>query len=283
MSQTINVLTNRIDQFKESLFSEFDFCFNEDLDDYEFNIIDFQHCNEFDEDLIFTHCLYFSDNIVGLRENGFSDIKPDFFVCCEFSELPSKIHSFMKYTESARVLKDQLVCEHKLKKTSDINKIVDESLNILNISIEHLKSRYILVMQEVLTNALFDSPVDDSGNPIYRYTNRENEVSLEDGKEAEVKIYANDDEIVIYTKDFYGSLLAKTIKNYLFKEIIAPETKEGGAGIGLNVIFNNSNGMNFNIDLDNFTCLWVILKKTRQFKKFLNSSKEVFIKENRSF
>ncbi|MCB9091585.1 MAG: hypothetical protein H6621_08880 [Halobacteriovoraceae bacterium] len=277
----LNILTNRVEKFEKCLkTSKFELLFNESPDSNEYNLIDFENCPEFDDSFLVTKCAYFSDLLKGINRSSFSRIKPDYYICSTFDELPFRVDDFLKFSSEKFKIDGSKVFESTINGSAEYRKLVSKFFADYKFHSQIFGDRARLVADEIISNSIYNSPVDESGNPLFRYVDRSEEVKLDEGKEILVKFIESDNAFVIQCKDSYGSLLSETVKNYLYKEIIKPEKRGGGAGIGISVVFQNSNAIFYNIELNSSTEVTVLLRKFKQNKDFEISSREVFINQD---
>jgi hypothetical protein len=126
------------------------------------------------------------------------------------------------------------------------------------------------VLNESILNAIFNAPVDDMGSHMFKRMNKKTIIHMIPGKEPVVKLLTDPKKIVISIKDFYGTLTKNDIFDYLpLGEI---REKEGGAGIGMYLIFKFSHKFVINIQPRKFTEMIFVIDKDKRFKWY--SSKE---------
>jgi CheY-like chemotaxis protein len=115
-----------------------------------------------------------------------------------------------------------------------------------------VKNSVLLVADELVMNAIFNAPRDDSGQAKYATLDRSQELVL-DPKERAVFRYACDGRnIALSVRDRFGSLDRNVIIRYLQRCFTGGpaevEEKEGGAGLGLYLVFNSITQLTFNIE-----------------------------------
>jgi hypothetical protein len=97
------------------------------------------------------------------------------------------------------------------------------------------------ILDELITNALFNAPVAPKGQNIYRNTDRRWEVLLDKNESARVTCLLDNNNICISTKDPFGSLSIKTLYHHInkcnTKDKNQLDDKECSAGFGLYKIF----------------------------------------------
>lgn len=128
---------------------------------------------------------------------------------------------------------------------------------------EGLEGYISQILDESLTNALFNAPVDEQGNYLYRKKNRAEIVSMIPGKEIEVKVASDQDKFVLSVKDFYGTLT----ENNLFDYLPQGQTRiRDGMGLGMYLIFRYAHKFIINIERNKTTENLIIIDKDKRFK-----------------
>jgi len=137
--------------------------------------------------------------------------------------------------------------------------------------------RFILtqILNETLTNALFNAPVDNEGRFFHREQNRRETVVAEDGKAPLLEIVDGQDKMILSVKDFYGTLSLAAIDSYLARGEIS--NKKGGAGIGMFLVIAQAHQMVINIDAGKMTEFIVVLNKFRRFINYQNLEKSFHV------
>ncbi len=107
-----------------------------------------------------------------------------------------------------------------------------------------LKDLCIQTADELITNAMYNAPVDDEGNKLYRTFDRIVPVEYPDGKMARLFACCTEDRVTIGCEDPYGSLLRTEMSHYLRNSFndgkAIPREGSGGAGLGLKMIIDHS-------------------------------------------
>ena len=129
----------------------------------------------------------------------------------------------------------------------------------------------IQIINEMLTNALYNAPIDNEGNFLYQGKNRREVVSAESGKMPVLEIVEDENRIVLSVKDFYGTLKKDTIDHYLTHGEIAD--KEGGAGLGLFLILKYAHQLVINLEPGKMTEMMIVLQKFKRFYHYQSSEK----------
>lgn len=98
------------------------------------------------------------------------------------------------------------------------------------------------VADEFVTNALYNAPVDRSGQHRFARTSRSEVVRLEPEEDVQLKLCCDGRRIGISISDPFGSLTMETVLDYLAKCMRKGDDqvdeKQGGAGLGFYYIFD---------------------------------------------
>lgn len=108
-----------------------------------------------------------------------------------------------------------------------------------------------IVTDELVTNALYNAPVDDEARHIFAAVDRRTPVSMPDDRVVVVRFAWDNRTFGLSTEDAYGSLDWQKVLAYMRKCFAGGDAqideKEGGAGIGLYMVFNMVNRFVVNI------------------------------------
>lgn len=139
----------------------------------------------------------------------------------------------------------------------------------LAVSASHLKSQYVdalledleasgirarirrtvqAMAEELILNAIFHAPVEDSGERLYGHLDRDTPVTLDPSREATLRWAVDERFVVLSMKDSWGSLTA----DHLIGSIgtgapRAPRPGDRGARIGLQIVCRSSRHVFFTI------------------------------------
>jgi len=97
------------------------------------------------------------------------------------------------------------------------------------------------VCEELLMNALYDAPVDASGQPIFANVDPHDRVAMGSPRPVSIRYAATDDGFAVAVRDRFGRLAKNTILAYIEKCINSPnqiDRKTYGAGLGLYLVAN---------------------------------------------
>lgn len=144
---------------------------------------------------------------------------------------------------------------------------------------EDLPSCISNIINEGLSNALFNAPVDTSGNYLYRNLLRSETVTMLSGKEVEVSLFTDEKSTVISIKDFYGTLTENNIFDY---PPLIGENRKNGMRLGMYLIFRYGHKYIINVVKKRSTENIVIIENSRRFKTYdvREKSFHFFLKEN---
>jgi hypothetical protein len=148
---------------------------------------------------------------------------------------------------------------------------------------------------ELVTNALYNAPVDRAGARRFAQLSRTVQVNLDAGEEAKVTLISDGRRVGISVLDKFGSLEPNTITQYLAKCLRRGDDqvddkeggaglgddqvddKEGGAGLGLFYVFEAVSHFVVNIEPGRRTETIGLLDISRRYKEFVSRPKSVNI------
>lgn len=115
-----------------------------------------------------------------------------------------------------------------------------------------LVPQFLTVVDESISNALYNGPCDERGVPRYAHLPRQTAVSLNDGEQITVTLRCDGARLGVSVSDPFGSLTRETIFEHLSKCFRRGRDQidfdPGGAGIGLYVCFESLSHFVINID-----------------------------------
>jgi CRP-like cAMP-binding protein len=113
------------------------------------------------------------------------------------------------------------------------------------------RDRSRLVLEELLMNAIYDAPTDESGKALYNHLERNQDIELEEKHHAKMRFATDGMLMAVSVEDPNGSLKGEIILNYLEScysgQVGQLQKDKGGAGRGLHQIIENSDLVVFNI------------------------------------
>ncbi len=97
------------------------------------------------------------------------------------------------------------------------------------------------VCEELLMNALYDAPVDDTGKPIFAEIDPHDRKDTRSPRPVSIRYAATENLFAVAVRDRFGRLAKNTILSYIEKCIHSPnqiDRKTYGAGLGLYLVAN---------------------------------------------
>ena len=137
------------------------------------------------------------------------------------------------------------------------------------------------IVDELVTNAIYNAPRTATGEPKYAKLSRRESVVLEEGETAELQFACDGDYIAIAQIDPFGSLTQETVVTYLNRCLVkGPEQfseATGGAGIGLFRVFQSLSKFIVNIDPGKKTEVISLIDLRLSMKRFRQAAKSFHI------
>lgn len=145
--------------------------------------------------------------------------------------------------------------------------------------------RLEIVADELITNALYNAPVDAQGRPRFAHLSRREDFELGANEGIVVRVLVNEQRVAISVRDPFGSLGTETVLAYLAKCLRAGsdqiDEKPGGAGLGLFTCFEALSHFVINLARGRATEMIGLIHLTSSFREFARRSKSlnVFVEE----
>jgi hypothetical protein len=137
------------------------------------------------------------------------------------------------------------------------------------------------IVDEVVTNAIYNAPRDAGGRPKYARMSRREPVILEEGERATLEFACDGDYIAVSQIDPFGSLTQDTIVSYLNRCLVKGPQQlsqdSGGAGIGLFRVFQSLSKFIVNIAAGQKTEVISLIDLRLSMKKFKQLPKSFHI------
>lgn len=105
-------------------------------------------------------------------------------------------------------------------------------------------------IDEMLMNALYDAPVDETGKQIFSEIPTKTRISLRVEQKVVVQYACDGRQFAISVRDAFGTLERGTVLRYLHKCLHSDQQidrKAGGAGLGLYLMVNSASEVYFNV------------------------------------
>lgn len=203
-------------------------------------------------------------HIFGLSgPNTFSDIR-DFIVT--FFTDKKWIPSTFIPNPIKKTSKSFSTSEHILDQINDLLEVHD-----FDHWFEGIQDYLVQILNEAVTNAIFNAPYQEGKGYLHRSTNRKNVLLTEVGKEPYVEILTDSKKVVLFIKDSYGSIKPDEIYEYLTNGQI--KERDGGAGIGMYLILKYAHKLIINIEKNVSTEVMVVIEHDKRFKFFTAKEK----------
>ena len=139
------------------------------------------------------------------------------------------------------------------------------------------------ILDELITNALYNAPTDLNGTFLYQHFDRKIDLILPQTQAAVLSCLLNDDKIYLSIKDPFGSLTKEKLFSYLSEcwenNHVHVKNKKGGAGIGLHKIFRLSHKFVVNIIPGQFSEFISCISQESEILKQETASLNVFIRK----
>ena len=141
------------------------------------------------------------------------------------------------------------------------------------------------VVDELVTNAIYNAPRTAGGEPKYKQLSRREPVTLADAEVGHLEFACDGDYIAIAQVDPFGALTRDTVVSYLNRCLVkGPEQisdASGGAGIGLYRVFQSLSKFIINIDPGHRTEVICLLDLRLTMKRFRQAAKSfrIFISD----
>lgn len=133
------------------------------------------------------------------------------------------------------------------------------------------------VMDELITNAFYNAPVDASGAPRFAHLPRTTPVELGPDEEIIVTVCSNGDKFGLSVTDPFGAMTKEQSLDYLAKCLRRkdekPSRNKGGAGLGLYMTFEAVNHLVLNISPGVKTEVLGLIDVRGNYRDFVNRGK----------
>ena len=148
-----------------------------------------------------------------------------------------------------------------------------------------LRSRIVeqlaTVVDELVSNAFYNAPIDADGSRPYAHLPRTEEVNLGSSENSELKMMSDGRRVGVAVSDPYGSLTASTVLDYLAKCFRKGsdqvDQKEGGAGLGLYYVFESVSQFIVNVAPGQRTELIGLVDVDISYREFVARCKSINI------
>jgi len=137
------------------------------------------------------------------------------------------------------------------------------------------------IVDELVTNAIYNAPRTAEGEPKYAKLSRREPVVLEDAEAGELQFACDGDYIAIAQIDPFGALTQDTVVSYLNRCLVKGPNQiseaSGGAGIGLYRVFQSLSKFVINVDPGKKTEVITLIDLRLSMKRFRQATKSFHI------
>ena len=144
-----------------------------------------------------------------------------------------------------------------------------------------LVNAFLTVVDELVSNAFYDAPVDDQGRHLYADWSRRREVVLQPGQEIAVTFCCDGKRLGVSVVDPFGSLRPGDVQRYLAKCARGGTDQvnqgDGGAGLGLYQVFEGLSHFVANIEPRRRTEVIGLLDLRDRYRDFVTQAKSLNI------
>jgi anti-sigma regulatory factor (Ser/Thr protein kinase) len=137
------------------------------------------------------------------------------------------------------------------------------------------------IVDELVTNAIYNAPRTTAGEPKYQKLSRREPVVLEPSETGELQFACDGDYIAIALIDPFGALTQETVVSYLNRCLVKGPNQiseaSGGAGIGLFRVFQSLSKFVINIEPGKKTEVITLIDLRLSMKRFRQAAKSFHI------
>jgi hypothetical protein len=117
---------------------------------------------------------------------------------------------------------------------------------------ERLVERLLTVVDELVTNAVYNAPIDrETGTPLFAAQDRRIPVVLDPADQPELVFGSDGQRFAVAVRDPFGALRAETVRGHLARGLRGGaeqiSQKAGGAGLGLFLLFDHLHALSVEI------------------------------------
>jgi hypothetical protein len=141
----------------------------------------------------------------------------------------------------------------QVHRSADTNLVVDGTVALANQLAIHprLVANIATVAEELVTNAVYNAPVDAAGKPRFAHLPRTSQVELDEGEDVSLSLCCDGQTFGIAVTDPFGALapdlsLVHLVESFRSRQV-KPDSSKGGAGLGLFMCFDSLNHMVLNL------------------------------------
>ncbi len=181
---------------------------------------------------------FYPDNIITFEyENLDTDLKEINTVIEKI--LSNDIFGIDRYLNNEKKISEMTIKTAR-KKTEYLSDIMEfaESNGVRRRILSSIEQ----IADELIMNAIYNAPADETGNDKYKMVLRSEKIDLQEEEFALLKYGVDDNKFVISVTDYFGRLTKDKVLGYLHKCFSDTNFKvneeSGGAGLGLYIIYS---------------------------------------------
>ncbi|MDG0815435.1 ATP-binding protein [Bdellovibrio svalbardensis] len=138
------------------------------------------------------------------------------------------------------------------------------------------------VIDELVTNAFFNAPVDRNKKPLFKVRNRSDDFTLPEGQKIKIKIGVAKSHMLVLVQDPYGSVVVRDILKrlhdiYSHDEPPTPRIGTGGAGLGLKMVLDRIESFYMVVKPDAYSLFGTLIPTDKGMKKMFSTSKNIHL------
>ena len=181
---------------------------------------------------------FYPDNIITFEyENLDNDIKEINTVISKI--LSNEIFGMDRYLSDNRKT-NEITIKTAKEKQAYLDKIM--SFAESNSVRKRILSSIEQISDELIMNAIYNAPADDTGKDKYKMVVRSEKIDLQEDEFAHLKYGIDEDKFIISVTDYFGRLTKDKVLGYLHKCFsdtnFSVNEESGGAGLGLYIIYS---------------------------------------------
>lgn len=139
-------------------------------------------------------------------------------------------------------------------------------------------SAVLTVTDELITNAIFDAPVDANGAALYAALPRARKVVLPEGRPVRMQLVFDGNKLAVRVLDLWGSLSKARVTESISAGTaggVRTSSSSGGAGLGLYYCYSLVQQLLFDIDCGQHTEVWGIVEEVKSYRRYLGLPKSL--------
>ncbi len=145
-----------------------------------------------------------------------------------------------------------------------------------------IASQVVSVLDELVTNALYNAPVDESGAPLFRNKSRAEDAAVPGSKAVRVEFSSDGTSLGVAVNDFFGSADPELIADRLWggmgqQQHVVQTEASGGSGIGLHQVVRGVSRLVFNSQPGVRTEVVALFDMLPRYRDYIRQPKSVGI------